>query len=129
MERARPRLRSFSSALIALTILIGGCTDSPPTVSEWDLETWAPLRASVPAVADATPEVCEESLVEIRDQIQSDSAAPDPELQEAFEKWSEAAQSLTFECASEAEGFSYAEHHAEVVRLSEAVDRIIEETG
>ncbi|MDH3190857.1 MAG: hypothetical protein OEM39_09530 [Acidimicrobiia bacterium] len=114
--------------MIAISIVIVGCTGPRPTISEWNLQTWAPLRASVPAVADATPEICEESLVEIRDQIQSDSAAPDPELQEAFEKWSEAAQSLTFECASEAEDFSYADTHAEVERLSEAVDRIVEES-
>lgn len=129
MDRARPGFRSFSSALVAISILVGGCTGSRPTISEWSLQTWAPLRASVPAVADATPEICEASLVEIRDQIQSDSVAPDPELQEAFEKWSEAAQSLTFECASGDENFSYSDIHAEVVRLGEAVDRIIEESG
>ncbi len=120
----RPRL--VIVAMLAMVIL-GSCTAAPRTFDEWSVEIWIPLRFDVPRPGDATPEVCQSALVKIRDQIQADSAAPDPELQEAFEKWSEAAQSLTFECASEADDFSYVESYAEVERLGEQIDRILED--
>ena len=117
----------MTTILIALSAV--ACSGSPRTVEEWEASIWVPVSIDVPAPEDATSEVCETSLVKIREQIQSNSVAPDPELQEAFEKWLEAAQSLTFECASDAEDFSYAESYAEVERLSEQIDRILEDMG
>jgi transcription initiation factor IIE alpha subunit len=117
----------MSTILIAL--LAVACSDSPRTVEEWETSIWLPVSTDVPAPEDATPEVCQTSLVKIREQIQSNSVAPDPELQEAFEKWLEAAQSLTFECASNAEDFSYVDNYAEVERLSEQIGRILEDMG
>lgn len=114
---------------MAVVIAVGACTDAGLTVREWEQRTWMPLLMDVPLPEDATPEVCQMSLVAIRDKTESEPTAPEPELQEAFEKWSEAAQSLTFECASEAEDFSYVDSYAEVVRLGEQVDRILEGIG
>lgn len=126
----KPPLRGalLATVAIAVSLIFAACSAAPRTVEEWSVETWIPLRLDVPQPRDATPDNCQSALVKIRDQIQPDSAAPDPELQEAFEKWSEAAQSLTFECASKAEDFSYVESYAEVERLGAQVDRILEDT-
>lgn len=129
MDRAPLRRLALLLATALLTSVFAACSDTPPTVAEWEANVWLPVSSDVPFPGEATAEVCQASLVQIREEIESNSVAPDPELQAAFEKWLEAAQSLTFECASSAEDFSYSDSYAEVERLGEQIGRILEDMG
>lgn len=122
--RAPISLRLFSAALV-MGLLAVACSVDEPTLREWEQKIWIPIQLGVPSPNRATPEVCQANLVDLRGQVTDDSVAPNPELHEAFEKWSEAAQSITFNCASEAEDFSYEDVYPEVIRLGEQVDRIL----
>lgn len=122
--RLRTNLRMVSASL-AIALLSVACVSQAPTLQQWEQKVWIPIQLGVPSPIQATPEVCQANLVDLRSQLTDDSVAPNPELQEAFEKWSEAAQSITFNCASEAEDFTYEDTYPEVIRLGEQVDRIL----
>lgn len=122
----RPLLnKRIVAVLVAVALFGAACVNQAPTLQQWEQKVWIPIQVGVPAPNRATPDVCQADLVELRSQVTDDSVAPNPELQEAFEKWSEAAQSITFNCASEAEDFEYEDVYLEVIRLGEQVDRIL----
>ncbi len=107
MYPGRSRTTSRGITLLALVILVAACGSARPTVSEWEND-WNAIVALIPdesSLSGDPGEICESTLVLLRENTETLFPAPDDLIADSARQWLEVAEGMFFECPP-ADGFS-----------------------
>lgn len=112
------------SLLVVLSIVIA-CSAEVPSVQSWQSDVWFPLIGLAPNPDAANPESCEAALTALRERGGEVRPAPNPDLGDAAEAWVRRAETLMFDCSSEAEELDYQAVYEELLSLEAEVGALI----
>ena len=125
-----PGFATAAALLAAIALVVSSCSDSRPTVEEWQ-PTWQLVVDAIPsesAIGENPPRaICDETLGFLRSNRGSLFRTPDLAVDDAVRDWFDIAEDAFFECPPNSErvrGFS--EAYALLHRFQGEVELVLE---